>query len=461
MSRIPFQRTAMTLLATVLAVAGAAVVAAPAAAAPPTPTFGPDIEGWAPDAPQRTCQPDPKPGAVAFMNLLNDTYGRYATEANISRACGGSVSEHKEGRALDYMLDLNDSTERAHTNDILGWLLATDRHGNEAANARRLGIMYIISNRRIWSQARHSEGWRSYSCDGSASDCHTNHIHFSFTWPGARKQTSWWTGQISRPTGTVVDVSGDGHGDLLTVKADGGLWYYPNNIARDGVPFGTGTQVGRGFTDTRRLSAADISGDGYADLVAATADGKLMYYPNNIARDGKPYGSGTPVGQGFGDTTRVLAADVSGDGYADLLTTRSNGDLWYYPNNIVRDGVPYATGTPVGHGFAADALITAGDVTGDGYADLVTAVGGALTYYPNNIERDGRPYGTGVPAGQGWSGVNHIRLTDISGDGYADLVALRNDATLAYYPNNIARDGAPYANSTPVGRGFTGINHLP
>jgi hypothetical protein len=55
---------------------------------------------------------------------------------------------------------------------------------------RRLGVMYIIYNRRIWASYRAEEGWRPYA----GTNPHTDHMHFSFSWAGARKQTSYWDG---------------------------------------------------------------------------------------------------------------------------------------------------------------------------------------------------------------------------------------------------------------------------
>jgi len=49
--------------------------AAPAAAAPATPAFGPAIDGYAAYDPQDTCDPTDKPGVVSFKNLLAETYG--------------------------------------------------------------------------------------------------------------------------------------------------------------------------------------------------------------------------------------------------------------------------------------------------------------------------------------------------------------------------------------------------
>jgi hypothetical protein len=180
------------LLSTALvAVLGAlpAAVAAPAAAAPHTPDFGSAIDAYARYQPQRTCRPGAKPGVADFRDLLDRTYGSHGS--GISRRCGSRRSEHYEGRALDYALLAHDADDAAVADDLLDWLLATDEHGNRHAMARRLGIMYIIWNGRIWRAYR--PRWRPYACDGTPSGCHTNHIHVSFSWAGARRRTTWWT----------------------------------------------------------------------------------------------------------------------------------------------------------------------------------------------------------------------------------------------------------------------------
>ena len=175
------------------------------AGTPVAPEFGPTIEAYADYAGQRRCRPKPKPGVVAFSELLQATYPD-STWFGISRGCKvGGRSEHKEGRALDWSRDASDSAQRATVTELLTWLFATDAHGNEHAMARRLGIMYIVWNRRIWSTW--NGGWEIYcvqkrmKCKDpgsrSALHPHTDHVHFSFGWKGARMQTSFWHPELS------------------------------------------------------------------------------------------------------------------------------------------------------------------------------------------------------------------------------------------------------------------------
>ena len=179
-------------------------LASPASATPPpTPTFGRAIDDFSPYQPQTKCNPKPKPGTVAFRNMVLRAYPQTG-DWGISRACHiGGTSEHKEGRAWDWHVPV--STQYSMGRELLVWLLASDRYGNRAALARRLGVMYIIYNSHIWGAYRAREGWRDYPCSG-VTGCHLDHMHISFSRAGAWKRTSWWTGQPWRdgtPPGAV------------------------------------------------------------------------------------------------------------------------------------------------------------------------------------------------------------------------------------------------------------------
>ena len=47
------------------------------------------------------------------------------------------------------------------------------------ANAKSLGITYVIWNQRIWSVGRSSEGWRAMANRGGDSANHKDHVHIS------------------------------------------------------------------------------------------------------------------------------------------------------------------------------------------------------------------------------------------------------------------------------------------
>ena len=196
---------------------GITLVSATASAAPkpPTPSFAKAIDGFASYDAQDTCDPTAKPGTVSFRDFILKTYPSTG-DYGITRACNiGSTSEHKEGRAWDWKVNYSNTAQRDIADTVIEWMLDTDQHGNSCANARRLGMMYFIWNSKIWGAYRSpnssckTAGWKGYT----GSNPHTDHVHLSFAWPGAKKQTTWWTAALPpeptnvKPTGYLDGAS--------------------------------------------------------------------------------------------------------------------------------------------------------------------------------------------------------------------------------------------------------------
>lgn len=188
----PLRRLAVVLRVRFAAALTAALTVAavtPAAAAPTSPQFGPAIEGWPRYEAPTTCSSTIQPGVQGLREVIVAAYGWQSIGLLRGCAAGPASSDHHEGRALDWMLSAADPTQKALADDFLGWLSATDEYGNEAAAARRLGISYVIWDRRVWKAYRPADGWQPYT----GTTPHTDHIHISLTWRGAEKETSWWT----------------------------------------------------------------------------------------------------------------------------------------------------------------------------------------------------------------------------------------------------------------------------
>lgn len=142
--------------------------------------------------PQTTCDPTPKPGALRLEQIIKSTYGanQYTW---IPRPCDrGGRSEHKEGRAIDWMVDVRVPQQRANAEAFLSWLLGPDANGRPYGHALQLGIMYIGWHDRFWRGYGIERGWTElkgcFSTPERQRDnyCHRNHIHISLTWAGAR-----------------------------------------------------------------------------------------------------------------------------------------------------------------------------------------------------------------------------------------------------------------------------------
>jgi len=225
---------------------GTAMTAAPAIAAPrlPSPHEGAAIEDFAAYQAQFFCRHSVEPGVKAFEKLILTAFPKTHSD-------DGGTSEHKDGRAWDWGVDHRNAAQRKDGQQVLHWLFATDSAGNTDAMFRRLGLMYVIWNHKIWGSW--SRSWQPYSCSGITA-CHVDHIHFSFGWAGAEKKTSFWTHRVSQqvepplPSLTKLDkartlrvTASAGQtamwllhkGDTYTVTATGD-WHRHGHVVADG-----------------------------------------------------------------------------------------------------------------------------------------------------------------------------------------------------------------------------------
>lgn len=206
---VPHPRAIRTLigigLAVLLVPTGLVAPAVAQAKVPPPPArfTAPTIDAHLGYKPQKTCSPSAKPGATALLKTLIATWG--GSSSGISRSCSSKKrSEHKEGRALDWHMSVRNASERKRVAKALKWITA-----NHGEVARRLGIMYVLWNQRIWSVYYPDLGWRDMEDRGSFTANHKDHVHISLSWDGAYKQTSWWTGvPVTVPLNSACGVAG-------------------------------------------------------------------------------------------------------------------------------------------------------------------------------------------------------------------------------------------------------------
>lgn len=185
--------------------AGSPSAPASAVPQPPAPAAVPvGIEDLSAYVPAVSCSPTTRPGTKKLGALLVATYPR--TSFGGARSCGASPnSEHHDGRAVDWMNSVRNKTQKKQAEAVIAWLFAPDDQGRPYANARRLGVMYVIWDNEIWGAYRNGDGWREYNgCQAKSkqkksldSACHRNHMHISLSWAGAMGRTSYWSGEVA------------------------------------------------------------------------------------------------------------------------------------------------------------------------------------------------------------------------------------------------------------------------
>lgn len=277
-----------------------------------------------------------------------------------------------------------------------------------------------------------------------------------WTGPRARADTGWNLADAMM----MADVNGDGHRDMVVRDHGGVLWVYPHSGVRNGNPFTVPRYAGgTGWNIADALGIGDATGDGRPDMLARTATGDLWIYPHDGRTD-----SANPwtlprrsAGGGWDFANALVLVDVSGDGRLDILARVHAGDMWVYPNNGSTTGSPWTARFSAGTRWRFENQLLLGDVTGDGRPDMLArdpgVADGTLWVYPHDGSTAGDPWT--LPrelADTGWNLATAMMLGDITGDGWADIVARDRNGDLWVYPH----DGSSTGRRWTIARGWAG-----
>jgi MYXO-CTERM domain-containing protein len=305
------------------------------------------------------------------------------------------------------------------------------------------------------------------------------------------------------------DVNGDGRGDVIVgastfsngQASEGGVFAYLGQAdgtlqLMAGFPFETG-QANAGINSVSGVG--DVNGDGYADAVAGSPgltvggidQGVVYFFP------GSPTGLGaSPVSINPGAVTTSFGVtvagpgDVNGDGYADIAigafrasngTTGGTGAVFLIPgssggpaitNSALADTILFGANASDALG---QALGAAGDVNGDGYADVIAGAPGvenpennegrATIYFGSAETRGLRPIsdrGIEVDAASAALGTFVAAAGDVNGDGFGDYAVAapnfggaNNGTVFIYHGGAAGSDGTADGTLTgPAGAGF-------
>ncbi len=179
-----------------------------------------------------------------------------------------------------------------------------------------------------------------------------------------------------------------------------------------------------GFGGGVNVASGDVNGDGTPDLVVGAGAGA----PGGHV---KVFNGATGVllhsffaYLGFGGGVNVAAGDVDGDGFADILTGAGAGA----PGGHVkvfsgRTGVEFRSFFAYGAGFLGGASVAAGYLDGDKFADIVTGSGaGAPSGHVKVFNGASGSELASYLAYLGFNGGVRVASGDLDGDGRAEVI---------------------------------------
>jgi protocatechuate 3,4-dioxygenase beta subunit len=242
------------------------------------------------------------------------------------------------------------------------------------------------------------------------------------------------------------DVNGDGTPDVITAAGPGGGPHVKVFDGKTGALLASFMAYDAGFTGGVYVAAADLDGDGKAEVITGAGAGGG---PHVKAFDPLTVGevaSFFAYDAGFTGGVRVAGGDLNGDGRAEIITGAGAGG-----GPHVKAFGSFTGATPTGTiqtselvsffaydaGFTGGVYVAAGDINGDGKADIVTGAGETGAAHVKAFSGAGFALGgvilPGQPTGPGLLasfygldptliGGARVGVIDINGDGKADIV---------------------------------------
>lgn len=181
---------------------------------------------------------------------------------------------------------------------------------------------------------------------------------------------------------------------------------------------------GRLFQGTSTVAAGDLDGDGVPDLISGAGPGGAPEVRVTRGRDSQEIGSFLAYDAAFTGGVFVAAGDVNGDGVPDIITGAGTGSTAGHVK--VFDGrtdAVLSSFLAYDVGFTGGVRVAAGDVNGDGYADIITGTGASATGHVKVFSgSDGSLLRSFLPFDPAFTGGIYVAAGDVNGDGRADVV---------------------------------------
>lgn len=251
-----------------------------------------------------------------------------------------------------------------------------------------------------------------------------------------------------------TDLHGEGVPGILSEQA--GAWFYKRNLSPIPEKLPNGTELVKAqFAPLETVALKpnvalgggaefmDLAGDGQPDVVVVEGPTPGLY-EHDEAEGWQPFRPFTSrLNRDLGDPN-LKFVDLDGDGHADVLITEDDDFVWhpslteegFGPAQRVAQSFDEEKGPRLVFDDGTQSIYLA-DMSGDGLADLVRIRNGEVAYYPSygycrwgaKITMDNAPQSDHPDQFD----AKRIRLADIDGSGTTDIIYLHRDGVRLYF----------------------------
>jgi hypothetical protein len=218
----------------------------------------------------------------------------------------------------------------------------------------------------------------------------------------------------SNPTG------GSGSGEYAIGAASGQPWVWVYNA--DGSLKTKFLAYDKSFTGGVHVAMADVNGDGVPDIITGAGPGGGPHVKVFNGANGQVIASFFAYSANFTGGVSVAAGDLTGGGKADIITGAGPGGGPHVKAFDPLTGKVLASYYAYSPSFAGGVDVAAGDVDGDGKADIVTGpMAGGGPHLRVWHDATGQLLAQAMVYGTIFTGGLSVAVGDFNGDGQADI----------------------------------------
>ncbi len=229
------------------------------------------------------------------------------------------------------------------------------------------------------------------------------------------------------------DVTGDGIEDIVVASGRGGKPVVEVYDGRNLRKLGSFEAYSTTFHGGVSVAVGDVNGDGRADIVTGSGAGsaahvKVFSGANLFNAQGKITAAPVPIRSDFAFDTSfrggitVAAGDVNGDGKADVVVGTGANSPPHVKVFSGANGAELQSFYALNPSYTGGVSVAAGDVNGDGKADVVVGASTGATsqvrvFSGGNLIADYSAFGSGYRGAR-------VATQDIDGDGKREVIVV-------------------------------------